>query len=96
MMYKIFGIFVLFYITGWLYINLYCRKNYMTSIVEEMSKPFIIGDLRKMEDDRKLVRSDLVLLLGGLFWVFIFLLLTALYWAGIADLVTPLQEWLLN
>lgn len=88
------GLALLCYVTGWLYVKFLVEKKYVTSFADEMNSPWALGSLKTLEDGRILVRSEFVLLIGGMFWFTIYLICVALYWGGVVDVVTPFREWL--
>ena len=80
--------------TGKILIFVFGRGKYVTSIFDEIEEPFSFDDTKNLTDGKILIRGDLVVFVGGLFWFVILVSGAVGFWTGYFDLITPLRNWL--
>jgi hypothetical protein len=83
------------YIPGKIIIWIFGGGRYVTDLPDELSKLLIEPeDMLRQRGQKTVVNSDMVVLIGGLFWLGILMLITVGYWSGKFDLVTPIRNWM--
>ena len=85
---------IICYVTGNFVVRLLGGGKYVTSSVEDLLEPFATESTKRLPDGKVLVREDMVMFIGGMFWFFVFAICIVGFLTGWFDVIAPFRRWL--